>query len=773
MNNSKPKNQSDTNQYNSRRSFLKKATAATVTLASTRFVTFAGDNNPATQKSSENAIPWYRRVTRWGQINITLDTANNFDIAWWRSFWKKTHTQGIVLNAGGIYAYYPTKITNHYKAPLLGDNDLFGDLCKAAHEDGLVVFARMDSGSCVEQYYNVRPDWFAIDAEGKPYRSGDRYITCVNSPYYKEHLPAVLTEIVTTYHPEGVTDNSWAGLGLRQPCFCENCRKEFRDKTGKDIPRSTDWNDPVFREWIDWNYKRRAAIWEFFTKTTKAAGGPDCTWAGMVSGQVISSGDFRDLKDLCDRADIMMLDHQSRRDNAGFQQNAEAGKYIHGMLGWDKIAPESMRIYSPRLTSQTPQEAEMWMIEGFAGGIAPWWHTVSGYHEDRRRYDTVPPVYNWHKNNEVYLFNRKPVASVGVLWSQGNTTWFGRNDTSNTVDLPWRGIIQSLVRARIPFIPVHADHIDREAANLKTLILPNYGAMTDEHVASVKRFVDGGGNLFATGESSLYNQYGDRRSDYALGDIFGAHAIQRQSAQTAESPRGAAGSSYHTHLRLTPELGRNVDGPKNGKEPDVTGERHPVFKGFDKTDILPFGGMLEAVKVDSGAQVLMTFIPVCPTMPPEDAWMRVKKTDIQGLIVNTIAAGSRIAFMPADIDRQFARNNYPDHGNLLANIIRWVSKDEIPLVVEGAGLVDCNLYQQPGRMILHITNLISAGTWRGPIDEYIPIGPISVRVKLPKDVAGKNLKMLVSGQKSVPSVRNGWSEFKVSSILNHEVIVIS
>jgi hypothetical protein len=42
-----------------------------------------------------------------------------------------------------------------------------------------------------------------------------------------------------------------------------------------------------------------------------------------------------------------MLDHQSRRNDAGFQQNAEAGKYIHGLLGWDKIAPESSAIYSP------------------------------------------------------------------------------------------------------------------------------------------------------------------------------------------------------------------------------------------------------------------------------------------------------------------------------------------------------------------------------------------------------------------------------------------
>jgi hypothetical protein len=297
--------------------------------------------------------------------------------------------------------------------------------------------------------------------------------------------------------------------------------------------------------------------------------------------------------------------------------------------------------------------------------------------------------------------------------------------------------------------------------------------MNDEQVASVKRFVDQGGGVFATGESSLYNQYGDRRSDYALCDLFGAHYLNQDQSNSQEPIARRTSSNYHTHLRLTPELGKNVDGPKNGTEPEVTGERHPVFKGFDKTDIIPFGGLLEPVTVDPGARVLMTFIPSCPTMPPEDAWMRVKKTDIQGLIINITKSGSRVVFMPADIDRQFARNNYPDHGNLLANIIRWVTKDDIPLSVEGAGLVDCNLYHQPGRMILHISNLISAGTWRAPIDEYIPIGPISVSVKLSEDVkqAG-DVKMLVSGQIVTSSVRNGWCQFKINSILNHEVIVI-
>jgi len=383
------------------------------------------------------------------------------------------------------------------------------------------------------------------------------------------------------------------------------------------------------------------------------------------------------------------------------------------------------------------------------------------------------PIFRWHKANEEFLINRKPIATVGVVWSQQNMDFYGRDETELMVELPWHGITQSLIRARIPYLPVHADHIDREAKNLSLLVLPNLGLMTDSQVASVKRFVEGGGGLLATGESSLYNEWGDRRSDFALGDLFGAHLEDQQSGDSVASFRKRVGETYHTYLRLTPELRRNVDGPQTGLEPPVSGVRHPVLKGFDETDILSFGGILEPLRTDPGTEVLMTFIPQFPIYPPETAWMREPKTNIPGLILNTSSGGGRIAYLPADLDRQFGRYNLPDHGNLLANLIRCATKDEIPLAVECAGLIDCNLYQQPGRLILHLVNLTSAGTWRQPVDEYIPIGPVKVRVKLPEDVRGRNVQLLVSDQKISGKMEKGWGHFIVSSILDHEVVVIS
>src|SRR5262249_40353537 len=155
--------------------------------------------------------------------------------------------------------------------------------------------------------------------------------------------------------------------------------------------------------------------------------------------------------------------------------------------GWDKVMPESMAMYQAgkptfRLSAKPAAEARMWMIEGFAGGIQPWWHHVGAYQEDRRAYQTAGPLMRWHRAYEEFLIHRWPMATVGVVWSQQNTDFYGRDDPETLVELPWRGISQALIRARIPYLPIHADHIERDAAayGLNALILPNFAAITDE-----------------------------------------------------------------------------------------------------------------------------------------------------------------------------------------------------------------------------------------------------------------------------------------------------
>ncbi len=288
-----------------------------------------------------------------------------------------------------------------------------------------------------------------------------------------------------------------------------------------------------------------------------------------------------------------------------------------------------------------------------------------------------------------------------------------------------------------------------------------------------------GGSIFATGDTSLYNQWGEVRSDFALADLFRVHRTtppsrlrnvkeQRQGLQQ----RAAADRflpDVHTYLRLIPELRAQVNGPNAGDEPKITGKRHSVLRGFDETDIVAYGGSLAPLRVDSGTVVPLTFVPPFPTYPPETSWMRVPKTDVPGLVLSE-QGKARIAFLPADLDRRYSKEHLPDHGDLLANIVRWVSGESIPLHVEGPGLIDCHLYEQPGRLILHLVNLTSAGTWRAPVEEPIPVGPIKVRIK---SAGARTARLLVAGTTRQVRLSQGIASLEIASILDHEVIVLS
>ncbi len=472
-----------------------------------------------------------------------------------------------------------------------------------------------------------------------------------------------------------------------------------------------------------------------------------------------------------------MLDHQAREDASGFQDNGDTGKKMHGLLGWEKLVPESMAMYQAgqptfRRASKPEPEVRLWVLEGLAGGIQPWWHHVGASQEDRRQFHTIEPVNRWHLENQDYLVDRRPVASIGVVWSQRHTDFYGRDDAGVLVDLPYRGMINALIRARIPYLPVHIDHVDRDAGNLDVLVLPDLAALSDRECTSIVRFVDRGGNLFATGRTTLYDEWGQPRSDYALGDLLGVRGADNRKASIRED-LDRAQATVHSYLRLPEGPQKENPGAGSSTSGPATRRRHPALAGLEDTDILAFGGRIDAVRAADNADVLLTYIPPFPIYPPETAWMRTSHTEIPGLIVRTTPRGSRIAFLVADLDRRFGRDDLPDHGDLLVNLIRWAAGETIPLAVDGKGFLDCHLYHQTGRMILHVVNLTNAGTARAPVHELIPVGPLAIRVKLKGDVLGRSAKQLVARQPMAIKAAGGWASFEIRTVLDHEVVVIT
>lgn len=722
--------------------------------------------------------PWYQRCYRWGQTNLTEIDPVRYDGDWWRQHWRTTRIQGVIVNAGGIVAYYPSHHELQHRAEFLGDRDLFGEIVATARDEGLSVIARMDSNRANERFYVEHPDWFTVDANGRPYRAGDLYIACVNSPYYQTYLPDVLREIIERYGPDGFADNSWSGLQRDRICYCPHCQRQFRSHADADLPRNHSWDDPVYRRWIRWNYDRRIEIWDINNETTQAHGGRHCLWIGMNAGDLIAQGKhFRDYRAIAERTELIFLDSQYRHPGMGFQRNGEMGSLLHGILGWDKLIPESMAMYgagqpSFRVGSKAPPDARLWALEGFAGGIQPWWHHIGAYHEDRRQYQTAEPLFRWHQQHERYLADRQPVATIGVVWSQENVDLYGQDGPERRFRIPWNGMTDALIRARIPYLPVHADHIDRDCAafELSALVLPNVGMLTETQCDAVRRFVAAGGGVLATGETSLFDEDGQKRIDFGLADVFGVHATGSHHGSDTDDRESWDEWGQHTYLRIAPERRRWVYGPSIGSEPTDDSPRHPAFAGFDDTDLLPFGGRLEVVVPSADATAPLTLVPPFPIYPPETAWMRTPSSRVPALVLNESPQHGRVAYLAADIDRCFGRSRLTDHAELLANLVRWAANDQIPLTVDGPGLLHCQLFRQGDRLVLHLVNLSGLETSHAPVHQFYPVGPITVRLRgaPPNPTA----KLLVAGIDADPRADGDGVSVIITSIVDHEVVVI-
>ncbi len=696
--------------------------------------------NPAHSDARPDARPWYERVRRWGQTNLTEVDPRDCDIDFWRAHWRKTGTQGIIVNAGGIVAYYPSANPMQARAKFLGSRDLFGEFVQAARDEGLAVLARMDVNRASATARSKHPDWFAVDADGNPFPAAGsqgetQYITCINAPYCKEHIPDILREIMLRYAPDGFTDNSWTGLPRNHVCHCDACREKFTRETGHpQLPPVKDWADPIYRDWIRWSYTCRTENWDLFNRVTQAAGGPDCLWLGMINANPINShAAFCDLKQVAARSPILMCDHQSRDALNGFEQNSLNGALLHGLAGQDAAIPESMAGYARgvrtfRRNSMPAAELKHWMLEGTSGGLTPWWHCIGGVLEDRRMLAAQTEVLAWHRDNERYLFHRTPVAPVGLVWSQENIEFYGQDDVQERIALPWRGMALALRHARIPFIPVHADHIARDANQLSALVFPGMAALTDAQLAAIRAFAATGKGLLTSGLFARLDGDGQPRSAFPLGEVLGLEPSDGHLGVQGIPSAAWDSLEAHTGLRL----------------PEAISDRHPIVAGFQDTCTLPFGGTLETMHPAPGAawmKPVATFIPPFPVYPPEFSWMAEPRTDIAALYAGTRPDGGRNVHFAANVDACLARGRLPDHAGLLGQSLRWLLGERLPLCVEGDGELDCRLYRQvdadgTARLLLHLVNLTGCDGQPGSLSFVPPIGPL--RVSLHRDLFEKD-----------------------------------
>src|SRR5262249_32530660 len=81
--------------------------------------------------SPAQQAPWYARMRRCGQINFNERDPVNMNVEAWADYWASLKVDAVLLNGGGILAFYPTDVPYHHRSQFLGTRDLFGEMLNA------------------------------------------------------------------------------------------------------------------------------------------------------------------------------------------------------------------------------------------------------------------------------------------------------------------------------------------------------------------------------------------------------------------------------------------------------------------------------------------------------------------------------------------------------------------------------------------------------------------------------------------------------------------
>jgi hypothetical protein len=139
-----------------------------------------------------------------------------------------------------------------------------------------------------------------------------------------------------------------------------------------------------------------------------------------------------------------------------------------------------------------------------------------GLAEDQRNY-----VKFFYKNFDNYR-DVDFVADVAVLHSYATMAF--------NYDLPYQSTFlfeQTLIQNKIPFDIIFDDNL-KNLSKYKVLVLADQECLSDEKLDLIRNFVNQGGGLVATENTSLYTEWRQRKSDFGLNDLFQIKVPQKR-----------------------------------------------------------------------------------------------------------------------------------------------------------------------------------------------------------------------------------------------------
>jgi len=370
----------------------------------------------------------------------------------------------------------------------------------------------------------------------------------------------------------------------------------------------------------------------------------------------------------------------------------------------------------------------MWMNETLAGGLALYYHFIGsedGFGEDRRWQKVGSDYFQWSAKHDAHLKPRRSIADIGVVMGQGTQLLYKGPATAQShtyMRETTHGMYETLLRGRFAFDYVHEDRLDPDRlSKYRALLLPNIAMLSDHQCQQLRDYVQSGGSLMASFETGLYDENLNPRSDFGLADLLGI--------TKAGDVIGTNGNAYYARL----------------EHPNAT-PQHPILDGFSDTNWLP--GSQNRIPLKPVPNPILTVVPGFVQYPPELAYPPVSHTDEPAVVLRETGS-SRIAFFPGDIERTYWITGHGDLLRLMHNTLRWLTRDERIVNVEGDGFIEMFAWETTPGYAIHLLNYTNPNALRCWMQSTYPLGPQTVSMKLPSGLKVKSVQLLRADQ-SVP-----------------------
>jgi len=691
---------------------------------------------PARLAPADHAEPWQQRIRRVGQSNMTEHDPAVMDIEQWADYWHNCGADIVYVSVTGILAFYPSKVRFHRHGKFLNGRDFFGECVAAAKKRGMKVVARMSPDLNWGDALEAHPEWAMRNRDGSVQFNGEEprlFRTCMFSSYMDDYVPAVMREVNSLYDVDCFYTNGWPPLGSLPECHCGICARLPPSNTAAYWHA---FNDRLFELWNKY---------DAIAKEKK----PDSFFFANLGGNVHAGPD---LDRLGRTAVWFQGDNQGRTyDDPAVWGATLQGRVCNAVLD-GKFAANITAAYSTgdvawRNAAKNPAEATMWLNETVASGLAPYYHFIgseNGFGEDRRWQKLGSDYFQWTAKHDAHLKVRRSLANIGVVMGQSTQLLYPGPATMRShtyMRETTHGLYEMLLAGRFAFDFVHEQRLDLDRiGKYRALILPNIAMLVDRQCEQLRAYARAGGSIVASFETGLYDEELKPRAEFALADLLGIHK--------AGEPIGTNGNACYSRIERV----------------------HPVLDGFADTNWLP--GAQNRIPLQPVHDPVLTVVPGFVRYPPELAYPPVSHTSEPAIVLGE-SGQSRTAYFPGDIERTYWLTGHGDLLRLMHNTLRWLTRDERVVAVEGEGFIEMFAWETGPGYAVHLLNYTNPSAHHGWMQTVYPLGPQTVTMKLPEGVRVKAVELLRAEQ-SVPFHLDGSTlRFTIPRVNDYEVAAIS